>query len=181
MTDSKVDASPATADQGIGADDPVIPEAVTSFQAITKQEDLDRIIQNRLAREQAKYADYDTLKEKAALHDQAEADKLSEIDKANKRAEKAETELAELRLEKLRRDVAEAKGLPAHLVPGTTRDEMESAADALLSWRGEVPAAPPNPTPSPRPVAQQGNPSTTDRPSGIAAGEDAARRRGWIK
>ncbi|ATL70775.1 hypothetical protein CRH09_35935 [Nocardia terpenica] len=172
--------SPATDDQGSGAENPATREAVTSFQAITSQEDLDRIIQNRLAREQAKYADYDTLKEKAGLFDQAEAEKLSEIERANKRADDAEAELSTLRLDKLRRDVADAKGIPAHLVTGSTQEEMEASADALLSWRGEIPAATPHSATSPRPVAQQGNPSRTDRPSGIAAGQEAARRRGWL-
>ncbi|WP_280395554.1 hypothetical protein [Nocardia brasiliensis] len=176
MTNSRVDVNPAAADQGNG-----VVEPANAFQAITTQEDLDRIIQTRLARQEAKYADYDTLKEKAALFDQAEADKLSEIEKVNQRAEQAEKLLADLQLDKLRRDVADAKGIPASLVTGTTQEEMEAAADALISWRGTVPDQIPNPTPGPRPNPQQGNPSQTNKPSGVAAGEEAARRRGWIQ
>ncbi|WP_156161954.1 hypothetical protein [Nocardia vulneris] len=176
MTDSKVDVNPATADQGNG-----VVEPVNAFQAITSQEDLDRIIQTRLARQEAKYADYDTLKEKAGLFDRAEAEKLSEIEKASQRAEQAEKLVAEMQLDKLRRDVADAKGIPASLVTGTTQEEMEASADALISWRGAVPDQIPNPAPGPRPNPQQGNPSQTNKPSGIAAGEEAARRRGWIQ
>ncbi|WP_280429136.1 hypothetical protein [Nocardia brasiliensis] len=176
MTDSKVNVNPAAADQGNG-----VVEPVNAFQAITSQEDLDRIIQTRLARQEAKYADYNTLKEKAGKFDQAEAEKLSEIEKASQRAEQAEKLVAEMQLDKLRRDVADAKGIPAKLVTGTTQEEMEAAADALISWRGVVPDQVPNSSPGPRPNPQQGTPSQTNKPSGIAAGEEAARRRGWIQ
>ncbi|MGW0245060.1 hypothetical protein ACWDYH_00280 [Nocardia goodfellowii] len=179
MTDSKVEMSPANADQVSGPD--VTPDEVKSFQAITSQEDLDRIIQTRLAREQSKFADYDTLKEKAGKFDQAETEKLSEIEKASQRAEAAEKLVAEMQLDKLRRDVADAKGIPASLVTGTTQEEMEAAADALISWREANPDQVPNSTPGPRPNPQQGSPSLTHKPSGIAAGEEAARRRGWIQ
>ncbi len=36
----------------------------------------------------------------------------------------------------LRRDVARDKGVPVSAVTGTTKEEMEAAADSLLEWRG---------------------------------------------
>ena len=36
----------------------------------------------------------------------------------------------------LRRDVAKDKGVPVSAVTGSTREEMEAAADALIEWRG---------------------------------------------
>lgn len=42
----------------------------------------------------------------------------------------------------LRRDVARDKGVPVSAVTGTTKEEMEAAADALLQWRGSQPKKP---------------------------------------
>jgi len=50
------------------------------------QADLDKIIESRLARERAKFSDYDDLKTKAARADELEAELGSESDKAAKAA-----------------------------------------------------------------------------------------------
>jgi hypothetical protein len=47
-----------------------------------KQTDVDTIVEQRLARERTKFADYDALKQKAAAFDQAEAAKQTELEKA---------------------------------------------------------------------------------------------------
>jgi hypothetical protein len=54
------------------------------------QAELDRIVQDRVAREQKKFGDYDDLKAKATKLDELEAANASEIEKAIKRAEDAE-------------------------------------------------------------------------------------------
>lgn len=54
------------------------------------QTELDRIVQDRLARERGKFADYDELKAKAGKLDELEAANASELEKAVKRAEEAE-------------------------------------------------------------------------------------------
>lgn len=105
------------------------------FEAITSQEDLDRIIQTRLERERKKFADYDEAKAAQA--------RLAELEEANKTAEqkqqealaKAERELNELRTAKARAEVAAAKGVPAELLTGSTAEELEAAADALIKFR----------------------------------------------
>lgn len=50
------------------------------------QADLDRIIEQRLARERAKFADYDLIKEKADRHDALENELASDLEKATQRA-----------------------------------------------------------------------------------------------
>ena len=50
-------------------------EADSGFEAITSQEQLDKILSKRLERERAKYADYEELKQKAA----EAADSRSEV------------------------------------------------------------------------------------------------------
>lgn len=52
------------------------------FTAPASQADLDRIIQERVARERAKYADYNDMKAKAEAHDKALADAKTDAEKA---------------------------------------------------------------------------------------------------
>ena len=80
------------------------------------QDDVNRIVAKRVA----KYADYDELKQKAAKFDeQVEAGK-SELQKATERASSLQ--------------VANAKGIPAKLLTGTTAEECEAQAADLLAW-----------------------------------------------
>ncbi|GAA4923414.1 hypothetical protein [Nesterenkonia rhizosphaerae] len=75
----------------------------------------------------------------------AEARKHEKRAKENyQRNQQLEKELNELKAEKqktddaaqLRSDVAEEKGVPAHLLQGETREEMEEQADALIAFIG---------------------------------------------
>ena len=98
------------------------------------QEDVNRIVAKRVA----KYADYETLKEKAAKCDeQVEASK-SELQKATERADGLQKELDAMKsaeqIRTLREEVATSKGVPAKLLTGATREECESQADDLLKW-----------------------------------------------
>ena len=78
-----------------------------AFTPITTQEDLDKVIGARLARERDKYADYDDLKDAASKLAEAEA-RLAQID-------------AQAALDKIRNDVAKEAGVPANLLRGSTR------------------------------------------------------------
>jgi hypothetical protein len=60
--------------------------AAAAYTAPSSQADLDKIIETRLARERAKFSDYDDLKTKAARADALEAELGSESDKAAKAA-----------------------------------------------------------------------------------------------
>lgn len=107
------------------------------------QADLDKIITERVNRERAKFADYDSLKTAAQkLRDLEEAQKTDAQKEAEARAA-LERENAELKLAKLRSEVAEAKSdpakglvIPASLLTGSTREEIEAAADQLIAFRG---------------------------------------------
>lgn len=65
-----------------------------------------------------------------------DADK-SEAEKATARAEAAERRAAEAEAKALRADVATEKSVPASLLTGSTREELEKSADALIAFRGE--------------------------------------------
>lgn len=56
------------------------------------QEDLDKIVEERLARERKKFADYDDLSEKAARLDEVEAEKIAAIDEAIARTRREVTD-----------------------------------------------------------------------------------------
>jgi len=61
------------------------------------QAEVDRIVEQRLARERNKFSDYDELKAKAAKADELEAAQLSDLEKERKAREKAEAERDELK------------------------------------------------------------------------------------
>ena len=102
-----------------------------AFTPITTQEDLDKVIGARLARERDKYADYDDLKAAASKLADAEA-RLAQID-------------AQAALDKIRNDVAQEAGVPADLLRGSNKDELTAHASALaeaLKARPSVPVIP---------------------------------------
>lgn len=76
------------------------------------QEDVNRIVQERLARERAKYDDYDDLREKAEQFEEMQEARKTELEKAQERAAKLEKENAayerELAEERTRRTIMDA-------------------------------------------------------------------------
>ena len=117
--------------------------AADAFKAPASQEELDRIIQARLDRERKKFpTDYDELKAKAAKLTEIEEANKTEAEKAQARAEAAEKRAAELEAKALKAEVAAAKGVPVSLLTGSTQEELEAAADALIAFRGEQKSGP---------------------------------------
>lgn len=115
------------------------------FKAITSQEEFDSAIQARLARERAsvskQYADYDSLKEKAA---KAEEDKKAYMSKAAEDAEKikglqtaldeANGKIKGFETDALKAKIADEEGLPSALrsrLNGSTEDELRKDAKGL--------------------------------------------------
>lgn len=112
-------------------------DAAKDFQAITSQEAFDAAIQARIARERAKFNDYDELKAKADKFKEFEDAQKTEAQRAQERLAAAEKRAVELELKATRAEVAAAKGIPVELLSGGTREELEAAADALIQFRGE--------------------------------------------
>lgn len=81
------------------------------------------------------------LRTKAAEFDKLTDAQKSEVEKARERAEAAERKAAEIETRAIRAEVAAAKGVPVELLAGTTKEEMEAAADKLLAFRGQKPPA----------------------------------------
>lgn len=105
------------------------------------QQELDAIIGERLSREREKYADYDSLKDKAAKFDQLEEASKSELQKAQEQAAEfkatAENLKNEIATRNAREKIATEKGVPAYLLTGATEEECTKQAEALLEWGGK--------------------------------------------
>lgn len=112
-------------------------EQAKEFQAITSQEDFDAAIQARIARERAKIpADYDELKANAAKFTEWQDSQKTEAQKQSDELAELRKENGELKSGKTRAEVAAAKGVPVALLTGSTQEELEAAADALIAFRG---------------------------------------------
>lgn len=77
--------------------------------------------------------------DKAKQFDDITEAQKSELEKANERAANAEAHAAEVEARAVRAEVAAAKGVPAALLTGSTQEEFEASADALLAFRGNTP------------------------------------------
>lgn len=114
------------------------------------QDQVNTLLAEEKRKAKPKYADYEELKAKAAQFDQAREDVKSDLQRAIERAEEAENTLAQREHQLLVAEIAADKGVPAGNLTGTTREELEASADALLAWasprqeeprRGFVPKA----------------------------------------
>lgn len=100
----------------------------------------------------------------AATANEAAAKRLAEIEesqkseaqKAQDRLQEAERRASESEAKALRAEIAATKGVPVALLSGTTQEELEAAAEALLAFRGEaikppvIPGQGKQPEPGPR-------------------------------
>lgn len=117
------------------------------------QEQVDKIVESRLAREREKYSDYEDLKAQVQELKAAAAEKSKEADEKKTESEKLAEQLQSLQsqvetekkarekaeLESLRAQVAQAKGLKPALagrLSGTTKEELEEDADSILEVIG---------------------------------------------
>jgi hypothetical protein len=109
-----------------------------AFDPITSQEEFDKRVSARIARERAKFADYNDLRTKAEQFDEIQQAAKSETEKALERVASLEKELETERFNSLRSQVASKKGVPAHRISGSTVEELEASADDYLAEVGEL-------------------------------------------
>lgn len=119
-------------------------DKATEFTPITSQDDLNRVVGERVARERAKFSDYDELK--------AAADRLAEIEEANKSEDQkradavaaAEARASEAEAKALRREVALEHSLTADdavlLDAITDETAMRSLAERLAKPATDKPS-----------------------------------------
>ena len=105
-------------------------EADSGFEAITSQEQLDKVLSKRLERERAKYSDYEELKQKAA----EAADSRSEVEKLHDRVKELEQERHQSAIEAAKAKAASEYGVPADLLVGDDTDAIEAHAKRLSEY-----------------------------------------------
>lgn len=113
-------------------------EGTQEAQKTFTQEEMNKIIADRVQRERSKYNDYDALKEKAAKYDAHEEASKTELQKATEKAEKLEAELKGLKkaeeIKGIREKVAEKTGVPASLLNADTEEACTVQAKAILAF-----------------------------------------------
>ena len=131
------------------SDQPITPASLPPADADTKapdaattqdppktftQEDVDRVVSDRLTRERGKYADYDDLKVKAAEYDKAQDAAKSAEQRAAEQAQKAadDARIAGERADRAELGVEHGIGKDfLDLLGGGTREDMSARAQRL--------------------------------------------------
>nr|DAJ71509.1 MAG TPA: Major head protein [Caudoviricetes sp.] len=102
------------------------------------QAEMDSIIEGRLAREHEKYADYDSLKEKAGKYDEMQEQSKSELQKANEKANALQAQLDQLKkdgtVRQVREKVAKDTSVPVELLTGEDEETCKKQAEAILKF-----------------------------------------------
>lgn len=112
---------------------------VTETQERTfTQEEVNAIVENRVRKESAKYADYEELQKKASKLDQIEEDSKSELQKATEKAEALQKQIDDLtrakELNDIRTKVSNETGVPSTLLSAETEELCKAQADAILEF-----------------------------------------------
>lgn len=112
---------------------------VTETQERTfTQAELDEIVKSRVAKERAKYADFEMLQEKASKFDEMEEAGKSELQKATERAEALQKQIDEMTKSATVRDIREkvsaATGVPSSLLSAESEEECKAQAEAILAF-----------------------------------------------
>ena len=102
------------------------------------QAEMNAIIRDRVNREKEKYADYETLREKAGKFDAAQEAAKSDLEKVTERADTLQKQLDELlrkdSLRQVREKVAQETGVPADLLFGDTEEACKEQAEAIKNF-----------------------------------------------
>ena len=110
--------------------------AADEFTPITSQDDLNRIIGERIKRVESKFADYGDLQAKATKLAEIEAANQTEAQRAEARAAELESELTKLRSESTRLRIATEHGITdaddiALFLTGTDEETLTKQAKRL--------------------------------------------------
>jgi hypothetical protein len=138
------------------------------FTPPASQEELNRLIADRISRERAKYADYDDLKAKATQLDAIEEANKTE---AQKQADALAAATKELEQYKQREQVSAWKSeivkgshIPADLLRGSTQEELLAHFEQLKGVIPESSAQPQQPVPGLPSIGQQPPPGAANVP-----------------
>lgn len=130
------------------------------------QDELNKIVEARLARERAKFADYDDLKTKASEYDKVTEASKTELQKERERAEAAERKAAAYEAKEQvaawASEIVKGSSIPANALRGSTKEELTEHFEVL---KGIAPA----------PAQRRGTPPGKQRADGEKPGSRAAQ------
>lgn len=122
-----------TVEQGTTA----VEESAKETRTFT-QEEVDKMIQTRVLKEQERFSDYAELKAKADKYTEIEEANKTELQKATERADALQARLDEMetasKVNGIRADVSKETGVPVHLLTASTTDECKAQAEAILAF-----------------------------------------------
>lgn len=102
------------------------------------QAEMDSIIEGRLAREREKYADYDSLKEKAGKYDEYQEQSKTELQKEREKSGALQAKLAALEkadtVRQVREKISKENNIPAELLTGEDEETCKKQAEAILKF-----------------------------------------------
>lgn len=105
------------------------------------QEDLDRIVSERISRERAKFADYAELKDKADSADElaAQVEELTgKLTEAEGKVEESDKRASEAELTSVRLKIANEHGVPLSTLTASDEEALVEQAKSLVEWKGET-------------------------------------------
>ena len=107
------------------------------------QEEVDKLLGQRLYEERAKYADYAELKSKAEKHDELEQMIEDAKTKNTELQSKIDSLQRDIDIGNIRKKVSAETGIPADLLTGETEESCKTQAEAMIKWRSsQVPNYP---------------------------------------
>jgi hypothetical protein len=113
-----------------------------TFTPITTQDELNKVIQERVKRERGKYADYQDLKTKAAELDRLKAENQTEAEKSTEQITTLQQQLEQMQLTTMRAKIQAKHGISdddAELfLTGTDEDTLNRQATALAERTEQI-------------------------------------------
>lgn len=134
------------------------------------QAELDEIVKSRVAKERAKFGDYETLAAKASKFDEMEEANKSELQKATEKADALQKQLDDLtkaaEIRNVRDKISGETGVPASLLSAETEEECKLQAEAILKFANNS-----NSYPSVKDAGEVANVPSTNKTNGQLFGE----------
>lgn len=120
-------------------------DKITSEETVKNtftQEEVNKMIADRIAREREKYADYDDLKAKAGKYDEVQEASKTELQKAQERANDLQAKYDQMikdeEVRKIREQISQETGVPATLLNAETLEACKIQAEAILAFKGNT-------------------------------------------
>lgn len=110
----------------------------TQAERTFTESEVNKMMEARIGKERAKFADYDELKAKASRFDEIEDANKSELQKATERADALQSQLDSLtkanEIRDIRNKVSTDTGVPAELLTADTEETCKAQAESILKF-----------------------------------------------